>query len=168
MRLIYSMEEFGPGGCAAALGTFDGLHIGHQALIYRAMELAKELDAASIVCTFDAHPLRLLCPERAPVPLMTLERCINKQAAGCTACTQGKAQLVDRRGVRFPVVREFGHRNLVLNSLPTGMSDKEGVLHASGITARHFLFTVESGAEVDRVIAAYKKGTALPYPVRRI
>lgn len=102
------------------------------------------------------------------VPLMTLERCINKQAAGCTACTQGKAQLFDRRGVRFPVVREFGHRNLVLNSLPTGMSDKEGVLHASGITARHFLFTVESGAEVDRVIAAYKKGTALPYPVRRI
>lgn len=102
------------------------------------------------------------------VPLMTLERCINKQAAGCTACTDRKAQLTDRRGVRFPVVREFGHRNLVLNSLPTGMSDKQSALNASGITAQHFLFTVESAAEVDRVISAYKKGTALPYPVRRI
>ena len=102
------------------------------------------------------------------VPLMTLERCINKQAAGCAACTKGKAQLIDRKGVKFPVVREYGHRNLVLNSLPTGMSDKASVLAASGITAQHFLFTVESAQEVDRVIAAYKKGTTLPYPVRRI
>ncbi len=102
------------------------------------------------------------------VPLMTLERCVNKQAAGCAACTKGTAQLTDRRGVKFPVVREYGHRNLVLNSLPTGMSDKQDVLAASGITAQHFLFTVESAAEVEKVISAYKKGTALPYPVRRI
>ncbi len=102
------------------------------------------------------------------VPLMTLERCINKQAAGCAACTKGTAQLTDRRGVKFPVVREYGHRNLVLNSLPTGMSDKQSVLAANGITAQHFLFTVESADEVERVIAAYKKGAALPYPVRRI
>ena len=102
------------------------------------------------------------------VPLMTLERCVNKQAAGCAACTKGKAQLVDRKGVKFPVVREYGHRNLVLNSLPTGMSDKGGMLAACGIVSQHFLFTVENAAEVDRVIAAYKKGTALPYPVRRI
>ncbi len=102
------------------------------------------------------------------VPLMTLERCINKQAAGCAACTKGTAQLTDRKGVRFPVVREYGHRNLVLNSLPTGMSDKQSALAESGITAQHFLYTIESAAEVDRVIAAYKKGTALPYPVRRI
>ena len=102
------------------------------------------------------------------VPLMTLERCINKQAAGCAACTKGTAQLVDRKGVKFPVVREYGHRNLVLNSLPTGMSDKQSALAASGIVAQHFLFTVESAAEVEKVISAYKKGTALPYPVRRI
>ena len=102
------------------------------------------------------------------VPLMTLERCVNKQAVGCAACTKGKAQLVDRKGVKFPVVREYGHRNLVLNSLPTGMSDKQSTLAEYGITAQHFLFTVESAGEVDGVISAYKKGTALPYPVRRI
>jgi hypothetical protein len=75
---------------------------------------------------------------------------------------------VDRKGVKFPVVREYGHRNLVLNSLPTGMSDKQSVLGACGITSQHFLFTVESADEVERVILAYRKGTALPYPVRRI
>ncbi len=102
------------------------------------------------------------------VPLMTLERCVNKQAVGCAACTKGKAELVDRRGVRFPVVREFGHRNLVLNSLPTGMSDKGRVLADYGITAQHFLFTTESADEVGRVISAYKQGRALPFAVRRI
>ena len=102
------------------------------------------------------------------VPLMTLERCVNKQAAGCAACTKGTAQLIDRKGVKFPVVREYGHRNLVLNSLPTGMSDKQSALAAGGIVAQHFLFTVESAAQVESVIRAYQKGTALPYPVRRI
>ncbi len=102
------------------------------------------------------------------VPLMTLERCVNKQAAGCAACTKGTAQLIDRKGVKFPVVREYGHRNLVLNSLPTGMSDKQSALTAGGIVAQHFLFTVESAAQVESVILAYQKGTALPYPVRRI
>jgi putative protease len=102
------------------------------------------------------------------VPLMTWERCVNKQAAGCAACTKGTAQLIDRKGVKFPVVREYGHRNLVLNSLPTGMSDKQSALAAGGIVAQHFLFTVESAAQVESVIRAYQKGTALPYPVRRI
>ena len=102
------------------------------------------------------------------VPLMTLERCINKQAGGCAACTEGRAELVDRRGVRFPVIREYGHRNLVLNSLPTGMSDKVRMLEDNGIASQHFLFTVESAKEVESVISAYKMGKALPFPVRRI
>ncbi|MBR2447118.1 MAG: U32 family peptidase [Clostridia bacterium] len=102
------------------------------------------------------------------VPLMTLERCINKQAAGCAACTAGRALLVDRRGVKFPVLYEYGHRNLVLNSLPTGMSDKVRTLEDNGITAQHFLFTVEGAQQVDRVICAYREGKALPFPVRRI
>ena len=102
------------------------------------------------------------------VPLMTLERCINKQAAGCAACTAGRAELVDRKGVKFPVLYEYGHRNLVLNSLPKGMSDKVRTLEESGITAQHFLFTTESAQQVERVILAYKEGRALPFPVRRI
>lgn len=102
------------------------------------------------------------------VPLMTLERCINKQAAGCAACTAGGAELVDRKGVKFPVLYEYGHRNLVLNSLPTGMSDKGRMLADHGIVAQHFLFTLEDARQVDRVISAYRQGSALPFPVRRI
>ena len=102
------------------------------------------------------------------IPLMTLERCINKQAAGCAACMSGKAELVDRRGVRFPVIRTFDHRNLVLNSLPTGMSDKSDRLRELGLVAQHFIFTLEDAHEVDGVIRAYREGRALPFPARRI
>lgn len=102
------------------------------------------------------------------IPLMTLERCINKQAFGCKACMQGKAELVDRRGVHFPVLRTYDHRNLVLNSLPTGMSDKARALADAGIVAQHFIFTVEDAATVNTVIRAYKEGAALPFPTRRI
>ena len=78
MRVWRSEADYDLQACAVALGTFDGVHIGHQALIHRAMELARELNAASVVYTFDRHPLSVLCPERAPRELMTLEQKLHK------------------------------------------------------------------------------------------
>ena len=78
MKVFRTEAEYDMGPSVVALGTFDGVHIGHQALICRTMELAKEMNAACIVCTFDRHPLSLLCPERAPVPLMSLEEKLHK------------------------------------------------------------------------------------------
>lgn len=43
-----------------ALGTFDGIHIGHKKIIETAVENAKKLDIKSAVVTFDKHPLELL------------------------------------------------------------------------------------------------------------
>ena len=73
MRIWNNESEFDLKAAVVALGTFDGVHIGHQVLIERAMELAREESAACVVCTFDRHPLSLLCPERAPEPLMSLQ-----------------------------------------------------------------------------------------------
>lgn len=78
MRVFKSEAEFDLPASVAALGTFDGVHIGHQALIRRAMALSRELDAACIVCTFDRHPLAVLAPQRAPRALMTLEEKLEK------------------------------------------------------------------------------------------
>ena len=49
-----------------ALGTFDGVHRGHQELIRRGKTLAQERGAILRVCTFDAHPLEILRPDHAP------------------------------------------------------------------------------------------------------
>ena len=71
MRFWRDEEQFDLPSCVVALGTFDGVHKGHQALIRRAMELARELDTACVAYTFYEHPLRVLCPERAPRMLLS-------------------------------------------------------------------------------------------------
>lgn len=48
------------------LGTFDGVHIGHQKIIKRAIEIAKKIQGKSIVFTFSNHPLEIIAPQRAP------------------------------------------------------------------------------------------------------
>ena len=60
-----------PPGTAACVGAFDGLHLGHQALLARARTLAGTLALPPAgprvaLVTFDPHPARVLAPERAP------------------------------------------------------------------------------------------------------
>ena len=98
------------------------------------------------------------------IPLMLLERCFIKENFGCNACDS--AVLTDRRGARFPLIRIYPHRNLLLNALPTYMGDKLGELPAC--VSEYFFFSTESGDEVRRILAAYTRGDALPYPVRRV
>ena len=76
-------------------------------------------------------------------------------------------------GKDFPILREDspdgrGHRNVVYNSLPTGMSDRADELSRVGLGQHHFIFTVESPAEVDRVISAYADNRPLGGEVRRM
>ena len=51
---------------AVAIGNFDGVHRGHQALVARAVARARETGGAAVVLTFDPHPARVLRPEVAP------------------------------------------------------------------------------------------------------
>ena len=112
------------------------------------------------------------------IPLMTLVKCVimelygdkapKGQGKACEICVKGEAKMKDRRGFIFPVVREMRHRNIVLNSLPTYMSDKQDELMRADITDRHFLFTVENACEVDDVIDSYIYGCTPEINVRRI
>ena len=74
MKIIYEEKAFLEEASVAALGMFDGVHIGHQELIRNAVTLARSLNARCVVCTFDRHPLSVLKPERAPKPLLTLDQ----------------------------------------------------------------------------------------------
>jgi riboflavin kinase / FMN adenylyltransferase len=57
-----------------ALGNFDGFHIGHQAVVGRAIQLAREEHRPAIVATFDPHPVRYFKPDAAPFRLTTLDQ----------------------------------------------------------------------------------------------
>jgi riboflavin kinase/FMN adenylyltransferase len=58
------------GSTVVSIGKFDGIHLGHQALMQGAVDQAKELGATSAVITFDRHPLALLNPAALKLPLI--------------------------------------------------------------------------------------------------
>jgi len=57
-----------------AVGNFDGVHIGHAAIVAELRTMASRLSAEAAVLTFDPHPATLVRPEAAPVPLSTAGR----------------------------------------------------------------------------------------------
>jgi riboflavin kinase/FMN adenylyltransferase len=59
---------------SVAVGNFDGVHRGHQALVARAVTAAAASGGTAVVLTFDPHPARVLTPEAAPTALMTLDQ----------------------------------------------------------------------------------------------
>jgi riboflavin kinase/FMN adenylyltransferase len=67
-----------------AIGVFDGVHLGHQRVIGQARDDARSAGGASIVLTFDPHPMRVLQPDKAP-QLLT--------------CTEHKLDLIEKLGV---------------------------------------------------------------------
>ncbi|MGN6380573.1 MAG: bifunctional riboflavin kinase/FAD synthetase [Gaiellales bacterium] len=69
-----SLDAVPAGRRSLALGSFDGVHRGHQLVIERAMAAAREHDAVSTVVTFHPHPMAVLRPEMAPHELSTLAR----------------------------------------------------------------------------------------------
>lgn len=115
------------------------------------------------------------------LPLMLLEKCAIREAYASLPpstvcrdiCAADRAVLRDRMGKDFPLLRERGadrnaHRTLVVNSLPLSMSDRWNEIARLSLGEHHFIFTVESPAEVDRVIHAYRTGTPVGGEVRRM
>jgi riboflavin kinase/FMN adenylyltransferase len=75
MRIFRHIEDQGLStlGTVATMGNFDGIHLGHQALIRNTVEESKRLGCPSTVLTFEPHPLKVLAPERAPSLILSYE-----------------------------------------------------------------------------------------------
>lgn len=65
MKLIYGIGKVKKNfkNAVLTIGVFDGVHRGHQALIKKAVEKAREINAQAVVMTFDPHPVHILRPE---------------------------------------------------------------------------------------------------------
>ncbi len=61
-------------GGIVALGNFDGFHLGHQAVVGRAVARARAEGRPALVATFDPHPVRHFRPDTAPFRLTTLDQ----------------------------------------------------------------------------------------------
>ncbi len=77
---------------ALTIGVYDGVHLGHQAVIRSTQRQAAVLGVKTAVVTFEPHPARVLRPESAPLLLIDLDQ---------------KLELLDRHGVDTTVVVPF-------------------------------------------------------------
>jgi len=68
METLRSISELSrlPGQLFLAIGVFDGVHLGHQAVISTSAEHAQAANGTPVVVTFDPHPEKILRPEKAP------------------------------------------------------------------------------------------------------
>ncbi len=75
MKLYFELEaiERDEKGTSVALGTFDGLHIGHMEIIKDTIAVAKARDLKSFVYTFSNHPRALLTPNNPPAKIMDID-----------------------------------------------------------------------------------------------
>ncbi len=72
MRIIRHPDKKSLKGSVVALGTFDGVHRGHQKVISQAVKYAKKIGSACLAITFDPHPQQFIVPERGLKLLTTL------------------------------------------------------------------------------------------------
>jgi riboflavin kinase/FMN adenylyltransferase len=75
MLVRFGVEEIGPEwpGCVVSIGTFDGVHLGHQEVIRRAVDEGRKKELPSVVVTFDRHPMAILAPDKCPPAVGTLD-----------------------------------------------------------------------------------------------
>lgn len=72
-RNAWQENDLVPAG-VAAIGNFDGVHLGQRALLERVAERGRELGVPAVAVTFDPHPLKILDPAKAPERLTTNEQ----------------------------------------------------------------------------------------------
>lgn len=113
-----SRSEVGPS--VAALGSFDGIHLAHVAVLRSTVERARALGVSAVACTFDPHPSMVLHPERAPSPIATLEDNLDRiAAAGIDATlvipfTPEFSQMEAETFVELVLVTALGVREIVV------------------------------------------------------
>jgi riboflavin kinase/FMN adenylyltransferase len=93
MKVVSGLPDAAASGPSVlSIGNFDGLHLGHWAILRAVVERARELRTRPAVLTFDPHPVRMLAPDHAPKLISTLPQ---------------KLRLIESAGIELVLVVKF-------------------------------------------------------------
>lgn len=81
MRVSRGIPVQAEGPIALTIGNFDGVHLGHQAMLVRLKEAANRLDLTTCVIIFEPHPREFFAPDQAPTRLTSLREKLELLAA---------------------------------------------------------------------------------------
>ncbi len=124
-----------PRGSVLTIGNFDGVHLGHQAILRYVVDRAEELDTSAAAMTLEPHPVKLLRPREAPQLLSTLKQ---------------RIELIGTTGIETALVVPFTHRlarmpaeDFVTDVLVDRLAIREVYIGAN------FRFGADRGGDVD-------------------
>jgi len=94
MKIYHHIDEFKAiKNAVVTIGTFDGVHVGHQKIVGRLKELAQEIEGESVILTFFPHPRMILHPEDLNLKLITT--------------MAEKARLLEQAGIDHLIITPF-------------------------------------------------------------
>jgi riboflavin kinase/FMN adenylyltransferase len=121
MEVLRDVEACRPGeGSVVTIGAYDGVHVGHQAVIAAVCHRAEVLGVHSAVVTFDRHPASVVRPESAPRLLTDLEQKLELlEATGVDRCLvitfdEPRSQEPAEDFVREVLVKALGARAVIV------------------------------------------------------
>ena len=122
MHIFHHISELtGLEKTIVTIGTFDGVHIGHQKIIKSLLELKKKQGGETLLFTFDPHPRKVLFPDQTDLKLITT--------------TKEKCALLEKFGIDnvlvFPFTKEFAQTqatDYISNIISKGLKTKTLVI----------------------------------------
>lgn len=156
MRVVRHLRAGTPPfrSAVVALGNFDGMHLGHQAIMRRTRDLAAERNGDAVAFTFWPHPIAVLAPARAPAMITSLSRRIEElRDAGIAGAvvqrfTRSFAQLTPDEFVRDVLVGALGVSAVVVGYNVTFGRDRLGTPERLAEMGRELGFAVDIASPV--------------------
>lgn len=144
-------------GCVLTIGNFDGVHIGHQAILSAAKRIAVQKQTESVVMTFQPHPLSILSPQKAPSPLMPLvfkEHLLAEFGVGTLFVAKSEP------GLLCLGVEDFVERFIVKGIRPSAIVEGEDFNFGAGRAGSvHTLQKLAESRDIEVVIVEPEKAT---------
>jgi riboflavin kinase/FMN adenylyltransferase len=133
------LDPFGndepPQDAVMSIGNFDGVHVGHQAVLRHVVDRARELGTTAAAMTLEPHPVKLLRPSQAPRLVTTLDQ---------------RLQLIERTGIESTLVVPFTHRFARMDALAFIQDILVDTLRVREVyIGANFRFGADRGGDVD-------------------
>jgi riboflavin kinase/FMN adenylyltransferase len=150
MELIRNLSQLRPRhqGCVATIGNFDGVHLGHQAVLQQLTAKAKKLQLPTLVIIFEPQPMEFFAPDKAPARLTRLrEKLIVMRRYGVdrVLCLHFKASFAALSAEAFiQKILGLGIRHLVIGDDFRFGQKRQGNFATLQKAGKQYGFTVES------------------------
>lgn len=122
MELIRGLQNIRPEhhGCVATIGNFDGVHLGHQAVLGQLAEKAAELNLPTTLITFEPQPMEYFAPDKVPARLTRFREkivALQRYSVNRVCCLSFNAKLANLSAADFIeqiLVQKLGVKYLVV------------------------------------------------------